>query len=129
VLEFKDLVAMYFERSNAAQTLWLDYATIVLLLLGFLVAVKKPELTRSFRIALLCAFAGFAISNLWALKDVTQQREAIAQLAQSMEKNQLAPVLDPTSLYLVVPLHLGADLVVAAAIMFLGTRRGLQRNK
>jgi hypothetical protein len=72
-MEFKDFVSLYFERTNAMQTLWSIYITITLGLLGFLASVRL----RTSRIALalfLCSvFAGFAWVNLDALRSVTSQ--------------------------------------------------------
>jgi hypothetical protein len=39
-MDFKDLVSMRFERTNAMQTLWISYIMIVFGLLGFIGAAK-----------------------------------------------------------------------------------------
>jgi hypothetical protein len=125
-IEVKDLIAMFFERSTAAQTLWFDYATVVLLLLAFIVAVKKPKLTRTFRAVLIVAFLAFAFVNLWAQLDVNKQRNAIVEILSSrsdvLQDAKLVKTLSPLQAGGVEFLHVTADLVVCAAIIFLNSR-------
>jgi hypothetical protein len=124
-IEVKDLIAMFFERSTAAQTLWFDYVTVVLLLLGFIAAVKKPKLTKTFRAVLIGAFVAFAVVNLWAQLDVNRQRNAIVQLLRSRSdasQYELMKTLSPLKVSGVALLHVTGDLVICAAIIFLNSR-------
>ena len=87
-MEFKDLVTWYFERTNAMQTLWSIYVTIVLGLLGFLGSAKlKPPRLRILCI-LLIAFLGFAFVNCSALRSVTRQRETLVNLVRSAQPKE-----------------------------------------
>src|SRR5437763_11023455 len=80
-MEFKDLLSLYFERSNAMQTFWGLYITIALGLLAFIGSVKVSRKKRMFLACILSAgFTGFAFVNAYALRDVTLERRAAYRL-------------------------------------------------
>src|SRR5579863_4366799 len=75
-MEVKDMLPIFFERANAAQTLWTLYVTIILGLLAFIGSAKltRPKLVASL---LSIIFLIFAAVNLSALCAVTAQRLAL----------------------------------------------------
>jgi hypothetical protein len=124
-MEFKELATLYFERGVAGQTLWFDYATIVLLLLGFIVAFKSHELKYSLRWWLFVGFLGFAIANGWAQFDVTAQRIAIGNRLLTLiadattRTNSVSMPLAIPKWWAVIGAHLIGDIFVALAIFVL----------
>lgn len=130
-MEFKDLVALYFERTNAMQALWSIYVTIVLGLLGFLGTVKLRQPRLRIILLLLFAFCGFAYVNCDALRSVTRQRHVAADLIRSFKETdaqkQISHSLDPPRVVSVVAFHLDGDIITVFAILTLGLRGdGLQ---
>ena len=75
-MEFKDLVSLYFERSNAIQTFWNFYLTVIFGLLAFFESQKMPVGNRALpTLVFSLAFAGFAAFNLHA--HLTPHRHAL----------------------------------------------------
>jgi hypothetical protein len=125
-MELKDLVALYFERTNAMQALWSIYVTIVLGLLGFLGTVKLKQPRLRIITLLLFAFCGFAYVNCDALRSVTRQRHVAADLIRSSQQTdaqkQISNSLDPPPIAGVVAFHLAGDIITVFAILALGLR-------
>ena len=129
-MDFRDLVTLYFERTNAMQTLWSIYITIVLGLLGF-VGTAKPR--TAIVVAMAIAFCGFAYVNCDALRSVTWQRNVVASLVRaesgkgdnSDARLRIAGTLDPPSVRGVIAFHVLGDVLVLSAILFLGLKRTL----
>ncbi len=130
-MNFKDLVTLYFERTNAMQYLWSIYITIVLGLMGF-VGTAKPRLAIIF--LMLIAFFGFAYVNCGALRSVTNQRNVVANLIRSENKSdtdpdvrrQISSTLDPPSVLDVTVFHVIGDLLVISAVLFLGFKHAVR---
>lgn len=137
-MEFKDLLGLYFERSNAMQMYWNFYITIVLALMAFFGTVKISSETKYVVGILILAFIAFALVNLGALREVDQQRiDAKALIEQgAFRKNPdlnettvrlLLKDMNPPSLAGVTTLHIISDLFTISAILILVLKKGLQR--
>lgn len=141
-MDFRDLVTLYFERTNAMQTLWGLYLTIVLGLLGFLGTVKlKPPRLRIISL-LLIAFCAFAYVNCDALRSVTSQRNILVTLIRqssgpveaqeaiyAKNRKQIADSLDPPSVAAVVGFHIAGDALTVFAILLLGLQHRVSAAK
>lgn len=130
-MDLKDLVTLYFERTNAMEVLWGLYITIVLGLLGFVGAVKLKAPRLRILLLLSIAFSGFCYVNCVALRDVTNQRIVSADMirqfkvgSQSDHQIQLAisQTLDPTTVSELTWFHVTSDILTVAAIWFVGLR-------
>ena len=134
-MEFKDLLSLYFERSNAMQMYWSFYVTIVLALMAFFGTVKVSSEIKYVVGILLLAFIAFATVNLGALREVNQQRiDAKALIEQGAFKKDNAPDeptvrlllkdMNPPSIAGVITFHIIADLFTIAAILTLVLKKG-----
>jgi len=133
-MEFKDVVTLFFERSGAMQTFWNFYIAITLGLLTFFGAVKHSPRLKSVAWLVLVAFGVFASVNLNALLDVTDQRQALADLVVSANvdarwgppksweplKSTIRKNVPPKELVWAV--HLSGDVATAVAVLFLASR-------
>jgi hypothetical protein len=135
VMEFKDLLSLYFERSNAMQMYWNFYITIVLALMAFFGTVKITSRIKYVIGILILAFIAFVIVNLGALREVDQQRiDAKALIEQGAFKEdtaldqdsvrQLLKDMNPPSIAGVTTLHIVGDLFTIAAILTLVLKKG-----
>jgi hypothetical protein len=125
-MDFKDLVSLYFERTNAVQVLWGLYITIALGLLAFLGA-NPAVLKRVYLVGLLSlGFIGFAVVNADALYDVTKARVAahdlIANYTAKDPPNQaivdrIKTIVNPPTPREVVIFHVSVDIGVLAAML------------
>jgi hypothetical protein len=125
-----DLVTKFFERSNAIQAYWSFYSTAVLGLLAFFGTKKRDRLIASL---LSVAFAGFAASNLDALRTVTRQRIVLKEMLTACTKleppqcgvalHELSDTVSPSSLTAVTYLHLTGDVFVFVGIWWLVLHR------
>jgi hypothetical protein len=125
---------MYFERTNAMQTLWTIYITIVLGILGFLGTVKLRTPRLLILLPLLLAFVAFAVVNCEALLSVTNQRNVAAELVRKASvaepgtafdaavKEEISRSLDPPSVASVAWFHVSADLITLLTMVALGFR-------
>jgi len=136
-MEFKDLLALYFERSNAMQMYWNFYITIVLALLAFFGTVKISSKMKLITGILILAFIGFALVNLGALREVDQQRIDAKTLIEqgaftkAPDLNEatvklLLRDMNPPSLAGVTTLHIICDLFTISAILILVLKKDLQ---
>ena len=125
-MKLQELVSLYFERTNAMQTLWSFYITIVLALLAFY-ASKDISPKTGLSVLITLAFIGFAIVNLDALKDVTSTRNKTRELilnypcekgdcASEELRHALPKMITPPSVGSVVVFHLLGDLMVVGGI-------------
>ena len=123
-MELKDLLSLYFERSNSMQTFWSLYITIVL---GLLVFFGSGRRSKYLGIILSIAFAMFAYVNLDGLIDVTKQRNALNDLVYpmtvgnsscSLAASRIYPTLDPPKPCAVRLVHITGDLLTLACMWF-----------
>ncbi len=129
-MEFKDLLSLYFERSNAMQMYWNFYITIILALMAFFGTIKVTSRIKYLIGILILAFIAFAIVNLDALREVNQQRiGAKALIEQGAFKKddaldqatvrQLLINMNPPSIAGVTTLHIIGDLFTLLSILTL----------
>lgn len=123
----KDLVTLYFERTNASQTLWSFYITVIFGLLAFLssATVKSPRSRIVF--LLLVVYCCFAYINWGAIWSATNQRNILAMLIRSQAKDnndphlaQIADTLRPPTTTAVTIWHLLGDTLMIFGIVILG---------
>jgi H+/gluconate symporter-like permease len=124
-MAFKDLVSLYFERSNAMQTFWGFYITIVLGLLAFF-GTAKPSPKKILLAGILSlGFIGFAVVNQDALHDVTHARVVTQRLIAEYQDtdpvkqaaiDQIKTTITPPTESGVRVFHICADIGVLIAI-------------
>jgi hypothetical protein len=122
--EIKDLVAMYFERENAMQTLWQIYVGIVIGLLAFVGAVPSSLKKIYFPIVLSVGFIGFAVVNGDAIHDIVNTRNMLwtiihnAQGSSTEEKElvKLVNAIQPPTTCSTTLFCIGADACVLIAL-------------
>lgn len=127
-MEFKDLVTLYFERSNALQTYWAFYTTIVLALLAFFGSIKPSRQKLLIAVVLSLSFISFAAVNLDALRSVTKARIACRDLIfsgrldnlPSQEVQQhIEQIITPWPFAGVAVMHVAGDIFTVGSIWFL----------
>lgn len=79
-MEFKDVLAMYFERGMALQTFWNFYVTIVIGYLAFLGVLAPSPRNKRVSALLTIGFLVFATVNLGGLVGVSRQRSELQSL-------------------------------------------------
>ena len=114
-----ELLTMYFDRSNAFETLWSFYLTVVLALLAFSGGGQKT--TIEVAVFLTIAFLVFAAASLKALIVVTRQRCKLQTLigaaaASAPDGKAIAETSDPSTVRAVVDFHLLGDAITMAGI-------------
>ena len=88
LMNYNELVQLYFERSNAMQQYWNLYVIIVGGVLAFSSLRKQPAAITT---ALVCIlFALFAYKNLDAMKDTTAQRFATIEAIKQFDSGGAA---------------------------------------
>ena len=118
-MKLTDLLPMYFDRSNAFETLWSFYVTVVLGLLAFSGGGKPTP--KGVAVFLTIGFLVFALASLKALYDVTRQRKelhALIRKAATEDENVIAKTTKPCTLALVVAFHLFGDALAMGGIWF-----------
>ncbi|HEV2706905.1 MAG TPA: hypothetical protein VGV59_13330 [Pyrinomonadaceae bacterium] len=85
-MELRELIGLYFERSNATQTYWNFYITIILALVAFFGSAKPSPKIKYLAGILTLAFILFAVVNHNALNEVTRQRIAAKALIEEAAK-------------------------------------------
>ena len=103
LMEFKDALTLYFERSNAMQVFWNFYITVNLAIIAFFGSRDASKDNRFVAAIITVAFTVFAIVNCNGLYDVTQQRIALKGLiaeSASTAKGISAATLAASSLLL-----------------------------
>ena len=129
-MEFKDLVATYFDRSNAMQAQWGAFITIVLGLLAVFATMKRSSRKTLLAMVLSLGFMAFAYENYDALYDIARARIATRNLiwasigkdaAQQAIINCIKPTITPPTIAGLRIFHFILDSVVLAAIWGLTT--------
>jgi len=135
LMNYNELIQLYFERSNAMQQYWNLYVIIVGGVLAFSSLRKHPAAITT---ALVCILFGlFAYKNLDAMKDTTAQRfatiEAIKQFpfvdggvttsVSKQVRDLLEPTLTPATFGSVKTTHIISDLLTIAALCAMELRR------
>ncbi len=131
-MNYKDLIQLYFERSNALQWYWTLYVIIIGGLLAFSSLRKQPDLRTVILVSVL--YGLFAYKNLGAIEDVTLERSAILETVKILPlfpqetgeiklRQTLEPTLMPTSYEGVRNFHIVCDLLTLAAIWAMEWRR------
>src|SRR6266480_5195313 len=132
LMNYNELIQLYFERSSAMQQYWNLYVIIVGGVLAFSSLRKQPAAITT---ALVCIlFALFAYENLDAMKDTTAQRfaalEAIKQFdsggaatPSKQVRDLLEPTLTPATFGSVKATHIISDLLTIAALWAMELRR------
>jgi hypothetical protein len=127
-VEYKDIVALYFERSNQMHTLWTFYLAVCLVLPA-LVGIVRSSARRLFVGAVLSlALAVIAAVNLSASIDTTRTRIACREMLRGgMLKNvpdeavrqQINAMIRPPSVPAVMAVQIGGDLLTLATLWYL----------
>ena len=117
-MNLTQLLPMYFERSNAFETLWSFYVTVVLGLLAFSGGGKQTHIAVA--VFLTIAFLVFVAGSLKALIVVTRQRcrleKLISAAAKEADEKFIAGTIDSSTVRLVVAFHLLGDVLAIAGI-------------
>jgi len=131
-VEFKDVVAQVLERSNAMQTYWGFYITIVLGLMALFGSQQPSRQLRRLAFLISFGFILFAYVNLRSLVDVAKQRLLFSEvLANPIEykvptseeiQKKLVEVLEPPTVDGVISIHVVCDILTLAAIWWLALR-------
>jgi hypothetical protein len=130
-ISFSDAISLFFERSNALQTYWNFYLTVILGLLAFFGTAKVTSKTKFVAALVTVAFAGFCVVNLGGLLSVTEQRlDVCSYLAHAICAGDAVQIVTPMRITLhppsqcqVIALHLFGDVFSIAAIWFLALRK------
>src|SRR5437762_2203299 len=88
-MRFADLVLLYFQQSNALQTLWIVYIVVI----GGILAVSALRRDPDFIGGLLATvlFVAFAHKNLGAIQDTANTRHATLHALRQFDVTTLAP--------------------------------------
>ena len=121
-----ELTQLYFERSNALQSLWTLYVVIIGGLLAFSSLRQRPDVLTTVLVALL--FLIFAARNLSGIRDVTFQRLAVREALQRAEeaapsRQGITATLAPPSYAEGRNVHVVTDLLVVVTLGAIEFRR------
>ena len=132
-MNYRDLIQLYFERSNALQAYWTLYVVIVGGLLAFSSLRKEPAALTTAIVTVL--FALFAFENLSAIQTTASQRFATLEAITKTEsgpvevnrlRESLEPTLNPASHGSTSTTHFVSDVLTVAALWALELRRRKQ---
>ena len=127
-MDFKDIVTLYFERSNALQTYWGFYTTMALALLAYFGGMKPSPQKFLIAVVLSLSFISFAVVNLDALRAVTKARIVCRDLIYSGNltnspsaevQRQIQRMITPWPFAAVAVMHISGDLFTLGSIWFL----------
>jgi hypothetical protein len=132
LMNYSELIQLYFERSNALQAYWNLYVVIVGGLLAFSSLRKQPAIITTLVVSIL--FGLFAYENHDAIQVATGQRlathEAITKFDLSAAppgakqlRDLIEPTLTPASHGSVRTTHLASDVLVIIALWAMELRR------
>ncbi len=131
-MNYKDVVTLYFERSNEMQTLWSFYLSVCGIA-ALLVGIMRPSRRRFIVAAVLAfAFAVIAAVNLTAVMDISHERLACLHLLRSGTlpgtpppevQVQIEAGIQPPSIPSVLAVHIGGDLFTLATVLYLAISR------
>ena len=117
-MDLTQLLPMYFDRSNAFETLWSFYLTVILGLLAFSGSGKQTTITVA--VFLTIGLLVFAAASLKALIVVTRQRcqlqTLIAATAKADDEKAIAATIDSSTVRRVVAFHLLGDVLAIVGI-------------
>src|SRR6201982_533340 len=126
LMNYSELIQLYFERSNAMQQYWNLYVIIVGGVLAFSSLRKQPAAITT---ALVCIlFALFAYENLDAMKDTSAQRFATLEAIKQFDpgtagatpykqmRELLEPTLTPATFGSVKATHIISNMLTIAAL-------------
>ncbi|CAN5588221.1 hypothetical protein BH10PLA1_BH10PLA1_12630 [soil metagenome] len=88
-MRFADLVLLYFQQSNALQTLWIVYILVIGGLLAVSALRRDPDFIGGVLATVL--FLAFAHKNLGAIQDTSNIRHATLQAIRQYDVVALAP--------------------------------------
>jgi hypothetical protein len=138
LMNYDQLIQLYFERSNATQEYWNLYVIIVGGILAFSSLRKQHAAVTTLLVCIL--FALFAYKNLGALQDVTAQRFAILDAIKQFDANGgattnpkgvralIEPTLTPATWQSVKITHLTSDVLTILALIAMELRRRTLRE-
>jgi hypothetical protein len=123
-MEFRDLVTLYFERSNEVQTLWNLYITVVVGLLALFGAIKQSRQKVILAGIVSLGFLAFAYVNEDALQDVTHARRVTQGLINNYNgtdctpqmKDRIHDIVTPPTETQLESFHFLCDVLVLIAI-------------
>jgi hypothetical protein len=128
VVEYKDVVALYFERSNQMHTYWTFYLAVCLTLPALVGMVKSSARRLVVGAILSFALAVIAAVNLSASIDATRTRMACRDMLRSgmlehvpddAVQRQINAMMRPPSVAAVMGVHVGGDLLAPATLWYL----------
>ena len=124
-MEFKDLVTLYFERSNAMQAQWGAFITIALGLMAVFGAMDSSPKKTFLAVILSLGFMAFAYENYDSLNHIARARIAARDLiwassgkdaVQQNIINQIRPTILPPPIRGLQLFHAILDIIVLVAI-------------
>ena len=127
-MEYRDMVALYFERSNQMHTLWTFYLAVCLILPALVGMVRSSGRRLVVGAVLSFALAVIAAVNLSASIDATRTRIACRDMLRSgmlehvpseAVQQQINAMIRPPSVAAVMGVHLGGDLLSLATLWYL----------
>ena len=126
-MNLPELTQLYFERSNALQSLWTLYVVIIGGLLAFSSLRQRPDVLTTVLVAGL--FLIFAARNLGGIRDATFQRLAVreaigrAEAAAPSGQAGLTATLTPPTYAEGRNVHVVTDLLVVVTLGAIEFRR------
>ena len=138
VMNYNELIQLYFDRSNAMQDFWNLYVLVVGGILAFSSLRKQPAAVTTLLVCIL--FALFAYENLGAMKDCTAQRFAALEAIKQFDASGAAitspkpvhgllePTLTPATWHSVKVTHLTSDVLTIVALIAMELRRHTLRE-
>ena len=119
-----ELIQLYFERSNALQSLWTLYVVVIGGLLAFSSLRKQPDSITTAQVTILFAF--FAYKNLDAIHDITLHRFEVLQAIRTSTPpgpGGLLATLLPPAYEGVRTFHVASDLLTIVTLWAMESRR------
>ncbi len=126
-IESKDLVGFAIERATAPTTYWNILIAVITTVLGLLASGKVVVQRRLTKGLLTAGFALFAYSNLHAICQLNNQRDALCNLIDDQALRSLVSTLRPPAAWEVTAFHLTMDVAVVLMIWLVrwsGRKRG-----
>ena len=125
-MNLSELIQLYFERSNALQSLWTLYVVIIGGLLAFSSLRQRPDVWTTALVAIL--FIIFAFRNLGGIRDVTVQRLAVRDAIQRAEdaapsRQGITATLTPPTYEAGRNVHFFTDFLVVVTLCAIELRR------
>lgn len=125
-MNLSELIQLYFERSNALQSLWTLYVVMIGGVLAFSSLRQRPDVLTTALVSVL--FLIFAFRNLDGIRDATVQRLAVRDAIQRAEET--APSRQGITATLLPPtyeagrnVHVVTDFLVIVALWAIELRR------